>query len=339
MTEAGVLLGVDAPGEEVDRWWCAESSIRSDALREAAVCLEGVSDQAIRKVVSHPAVGLLARSTPDESPGSRWNGTVAALLLESGDQAAALTALRRTEQGEPVHLPGARVVFESGTLRQLPVMATIEINPFDLELRKWADTIDETAPVSAQWLELVEGSKMILGAFDCPDIEVVNHFAHVIVPLVQRDGRLVGRPEVEIESGSVTGAVGALYLSPGDYQPVLFAEALVHESFHQLLNALVLTTDLVLSASTDQLLPSPWKPLPRPPLAVLHGVVAFSSVIRFWLRVSNDYPEWSAFGRHEAVRRTEQVLAACGTLLSAGVLTGIGIETVLQAINNARALI
>lgn len=157
---------------------------------------------------------------------------------------------------------------------------------------------------------------------------MVDLLARAVVPLQQRDGRIAGRPQFEIESGSVTGAVGALYLSPGDGNEVMFAEALVHESFHQLLNAAIVVVNFALT--DEAAMTSPFKPEPRPPIAVLHGIVAFGAVRRFWQRMAALRPEWELHGMAEVARRSEQINCACATLMDSDVLTRTG-EAVVTA--------
>lgn len=220
----------------------------------------------------------------------------------------------------------------TGSADPVPVVAGIELNATSAALVACASA--PVATVTPAWVDLLTAALAVLADAGVVDRRLLGTVTTVVVPQTQRDGRLVDRPRFEIESGSVTGAVGAVYLSPGRWDPLLFAEALIHESFHQLLNA---AAQAVTFTRDDQVtLASPWKPQPRPPMAVLHGIVAFSSVARFWMTMAPHLVgDGAAAARAQATRRTSQVATAGATLLDAGVLSPLGADLTRTALHAA----
>lgn len=184
----------------------------------------------------------------------------------------------------------------------------------------------EPAP-GLRWRELLTAALAVLDGHERVVVDLLGSAVSVVVPLLQRDGRLVGRPRFEIESGSVSTAVGAVFLSPGDWDPRQFAEALVHEAHHQLLNAALMAFDFVGDHEAE--MASPWKPGPRPASALLHGIVAFSAVRRFWIQEA--LRGGGTYG--EIDRRGVQVLEAAEVVLGSRALTDLGVELVEEAVS------
>ncbi len=337
---ASILLGRAHPGPVSDAWWQNEYELRLRTLTGAVPELRdyGVDPIALARVLGHPTVGLRARAASAES-ANHWAPVTAALRLHADGVDAAIDELRSTEKwaDRVVHLPGTGLVCDmsTGTIRSLPIVGGIEVNGRDHDLTSWSDHVD--VDPTADWVALVTEGLAFVGELDEPEFADATSLTTVVVPLQQRDGGIVGRSRYEIESGSVADAVGAVFLSPGDGDRVYFAEALVHESYHHLLNAAVHIVAFELK--NDQMLCSPWKPMPRPVLALLHGIVAFSSVMRFWRRVSEVRADWSSFADQLVARRAREILDASTTLLEAEVLTAAGSELVVAAASDARGVV
>jgi HEXXH motif-containing protein len=136
---------------------------------------------------------------------------------------------------------------------------------------------------------LQEWETRLGGAYDlldkeCPaDAATLRALVRALVPQAFRtaEGGLVA-------SASSMDAFGAVALSLPHDEPQT-AAVLVHESRHQLLNALLGVVQLVRVPEdrTDGPVPrrlhyAPWRSDPRPVRGLLHGVFAFAGVAHFW---------------------------------------------------------
>jgi HEXXH motif-containing protein len=81
-------------------------------------------------------------------------------------------------------------------------------------------------------------------------------------------------------SASFSEAPGLIALS-WHPDPVILAEALVHEYHHQKLNSLQLIDPLILGPPEARFY-SPWRPDPRPLNGILHGAYVFQAVLQWW---------------------------------------------------------
>ncbi|MEV6072038.1 HEXXH motif-containing putative peptide modification protein [Nocardia sp. NPDC052001] len=334
------LLGRIQPGAVRDAWWRNEYAFRlqtfASALPESTP--DDVDYSTLTKVFRHPAVGSIARSEVAASSMS-WAPVCAALRICAAHEYADATAeLCGAElwANSSVHLPGTGLVCETatGSLRSLDVIGGLEVNNADQALNIWSDHVD--AHVTSLWRTVVSDALGFITDLGNPDFINVASLTTVLVPLLQRDGSDFGRDSrYEIESGSVTDAVGAAFISPGIGDPACFAEALVHESYHNLFNMALEIGDFEKENAEEFY--SPWKGATRPTRAVLHGIVAFSAVMRFWRQVSERQVEWATFADELVARRAEEVFESATAVLSAGVLTELGTALAEAAASDARS--
>jgi hypothetical protein len=89
----------------------------------------------------------------------------------------------------------------------------------------------------------------------------------------------------DTNSWAITGVSATVYTKApaGDVRP---AEAVVHESAHNLLNAVLSAREVTFA---DQpLWYSPWKATDRPAFGIVHAVFAFSVLVTYWASVLED---------------------------------------------------
>lgn len=335
------LLGRVEPGPVRDAWSRNELALRIRALAAALPSFQAdkVPLATLTKVFAHPAVGSIARSDAANSPHA-WAPVSAALRVCMHDYASVISELRHSElwKDQSVHLPGTGLVCATATgeMRTLDVIGGIEVNNVDRALTSWTDHVD--ANVTDDWRVMVRDAVAFIADLGIPDFTNAASLTTVLVPLLQRDGSEFGRSsKLEIENGSVTDAVGAAYISPGTGDPVCFAEALIHESYHNLFNMALDIEDFEMETSEEFY--SPWKGTTRPTRAVLHGIVAFSSVMRFWQHLGETETSWSKYAAESVARRAEEILEAAAAVLSGGVLTDVGAELAEAAASDARVAI
>jgi HEXXH motif-containing protein len=77
--------------------------------------------------------------------------------------------------------------------------------------------------------------------------------------------------------------IGVIHLSPA-LNHVVLAEAVVHEFYHNVLN-IVMVTEPLLNAGTDEMFYSPWRNDPRPLYGLFHAIYVFSGVAQFYAAV------------------------------------------------------
>ena len=127
-------------------------------------------------------------------------------------------------------------------------------------------------------------------------------------------------------SASYRQAIGTVYLTLHP-NPVVMAEALVHEHSHAKLNAL-LELDDVLFDHWEERHPSPYRPDPRPMMGVLLGAHAFVAVERFLERLGDP-----AFQRHlDDLRRKNREAVATLRDHAHPSPVGAGLITELEAL-------
>ncbi|MFC3963111.1 aKG-HExxH-type peptide beta-hydroxylase [Nocardia jiangsuensis] len=333
------LLGRVHPGGVRAAWWGGEYRFRLD--RFAAVFPEaadsGADAATLGKVFAHPVVGAIARSEAADGRDD-WRPVRAALRVDAAlDGGGVVAELGTGAPGRRVHLPGTGLVCDTGTgeLRRLAVVDGLEVNNIDPSLSVWSDHVD--TDLTFDWCTLVRAAQAFIAELGDPDFTDAISLTTVLVPLLQRDGAEFGRSSrFEIESGSVTSAVGAALISPGTGDAVNFAEAMVHESYHNLFN-MALELDAFEQPNAAEFY-APWKGTTRPTRAVLHGIVAFSAIMRFWRQIGRTRTDWSKYADELVARRSEQVLGAASAVLSAGVLTDLGEEFAAAAVADAEAL-
>lgn len=142
-----------------------------------------------------------------------------------------------------------------------------------------------------QWLaRLAEGVSLLVR--DHPGFaKVLAGVVHSVFP--QPDRKLAIR--FRTQSASSGDMIGAIEMSP-PHDPRELAGTLVHEGYHNILNAIMLATPLFQKdpARPDRIeeLYAPWRDDPRHAFGLLHGIVSFLGVARFWQeRIALEIPD------------------------------------------------
>lgn len=187
------------------------------------------------------------------------------------------------------HVPaGAPVRFEPGSLRVGGALAELRRGGFVSLDRDLHLVLEDTNPLRMQEAHPdKDGNRVQLG--DRPTQEWTDTLRRALamverhLPGVRRSIDLLIRHVVPVGfdaerhlSASYREALGVVYVSL--HPSVLtMAEALVHETGHNVLNAMM-ELDPLLTNSPDETVVSPWRPDPRPLLGVLLAVHAFLPV-------------------------------------------------------------
>jgi HEXXH motif-containing protein len=125
------------------------------------------------------------------------------------------------------------------------------------------------------WQRLLAQAWTVLTRDHHPLAAVIAGTVRTLVPLRQ--------PSPTRSAGSTaTAAFGAVALSLRA-DPLAMAEALVHESHHAVLGAIMDVTPM-LTGEQDFLAYAPWRDDPRPASTLLHGVYTHYVMIEFWRR-------------------------------------------------------
>lgn len=157
-------------------------------------------------------------------------------------------------------------------------------------------------------------------------------------PLVESEFGILMRTIVPVQGNRLGHGIscsnrefwGAMQCS--EHPGIAMAEVLAHEYRHNLLNAL-LEADPVLARLNpgECLCYSPWRPDPRPPLGVLHGIFAFTEVAAFNLayimRFGDRAPEASA-AEQRVIFHARRLQMALVELAAAAEFTRFGAELV-----------
>lgn len=129
------------------------------------------------------------------------------------------------------------------------------------------------------WVKLLDATKSLILDSDDLAWKEIRRFLKYLIPI-----------EAEVEgsnqSGSCREVVGIVYLSY-DRNPLVIAEALVHECAHSRLYLLEEAEPLVESGGYEPKYYSPWQNQLRPMFGILHAVYVFERVIRFLGQVLN----------------------------------------------------
>lgn len=106
------------------------------------------------------------------------------------------------------------------------------------------------------------------------------------LPLVEQAGSIVVHLEKQADDDDLTAYTtqfqGITFTDWSD-NPLVYAESIVHESAHSLLNYYLGALDLKMPSTNYW---SPWRQTNRPAYGVLHGVWAFSHVYHFYQRLA-----------------------------------------------------
>jgi len=259
-------------------------------------------------VLRRPNVGAalrVLREGPDDALARQLAATLAVELAAAG---AKLPRLRFEGLPETIVCLGARRALPGGSaildgqswsgrhLDAYPspytevapglVLAEVDDNPLSmLEAHpdKLGNAIDLGARAADDWAAALREALGLIEAFLPSLRETIALLVHQVVP--------VGFDPERHLSASYREAVGTLYLTLHP-SPLTMAEALVHETQHNVLNTLF-ELDPVLENAFHPLFTSPVRPDPRPLHGVLLAVHAFLPIERM----------------HEALRSSDHPLA------------------------------
>lgn len=196
-------------------------------------------------------------------------------------------------------------------------LATADNNPErmrDAHPDKKGNAIDLGGKTTDEWVAALRAALALVGEH-LPDLRrEMDLGLSMAVP--------VGYEPEKHLSASYRQAIGTVYLTLHP-NPVVMAEALVHEHSHAKLNALM-ELDPILENHWEATFPSPYRPDPRPMMGVLLGAHAFVAVERFHERLADP-----AFEGHLAdLRRKNR--EAVATLVNEGRPTPVGAGVVAE---------
>jgi HEXXH motif-containing protein len=195
-----------------------------------------------------------------------------------------------------------------------------------LVLRAWFEDRDPyrgfgapTSPSTLADSALAEWRKLVSEAWD---VLTLHHQPHARELAVGLRALVPIRPDSNVVGASSSSAFGGIGLSANGSAAEL-AEAMVHELQHSKLNALLGLVRLV--QDEDARCYAPWRDDSRPLVGLLHGVVAFTSGVEFWLKQRDLMAESEGRGvDFDVAFRRLQVRTAVRFLLSSGKLTRVG---------------
>ena len=261
---------------------------------------------------SFPTLGTLSLA---DAPGRCWarvRRDSTACYVRSGTVIARLPgSLAQTRRWTP--LP--RV-----TVREHGLTLDVLLDGQDPFLDRYgAPRLHVSGPELDHWQRLLStGWEILAGGH--PELAVqVAETVRTVVPLATP---VAGGPASATEETSF-GAIALALPADG----LAMAAALVHESHHAILGALIDLEPLVSPDAPAFLGRAPWRTDPRPPHALLHGIYAHHAMCRFWRR---EYLAGSPAGRQRAALefgRLRGMLAdAIPALIDSGQLTEAGLE-------------
>jgi len=165
----------------------------------------------------------------------------------------------------------------------------------------------------AEWRKLVAEAWDVLTLHHQPHARELAAGLRTLVPI---------RPDSDVVGASSPSAFGGIGLSANGSAAEI-AEAMVHELQHSKLNALLGLVKLVQDEETRCY--APWRDDSRPLVGLLHGVVAFTSGVEFWLTQRDVMEEAEGHGvDFDMAFRRLQVRRAVRFLLNSGKLTNVG---------------
>ncbi|MFD9736482.1 aKG-HExxH-type peptide beta-hydroxylase [Umezawaea sp. NPDC059074] len=151
---------------------------------------------------------------------------------------------------------------------------TVDLVFDDLDIYREFECPRRATPLSEreydEWCKFMDEAWDVLTAHHSESAVELSEGLSTVVPL---------GAEQRVFAASSTAAFGSIAMSPKQ-SAVTFAEALVHETQHSKLNALL---DLVVLCEDDGVgrFYAPWLDYPRTITALLHGIFAFCSVVEF----------------------------------------------------------
>lgn len=169
----------------------------------------------------------------------------------------------------------------------------------------------------------VRAASLIERAFGSTGEELAE-LVHTLVPL-----KLLNSDS--FVSSTNRAAPGALYVMATS-RPEMLAEMIVHESGHTWLNTWSDRGSVIRSDAHALLLPSPFTGTARPLLGILHGIVAFSWIRRFWRGLlSNGVGSYGAVAERRLREVEKQVHEGLQWLDTVDAITPLGWELVRRA--------
>ncbi|OHV37119.1 hypothetical protein BCD49_18245 [Pseudofrankia sp. EUN1h] len=207
-------------------------------------------------------------------------------------------------------------------VRELERLAgRLELNDVDPLLRTGFPSHDFerlTDEAARRWLSAAGDAVALLHRVLPAGAAEVSEYIQVLVPLVSQS------PTIH-RSAATAETFGMVQMSWSG-APFQLAEALLHEYYHNKLNALLDIDPLVVGQAEHSRCYSPWRDDARPLHGLLHAVFSFYSVVVFWAACAAVDP--SAAGQDRAVRefarRREQVRTGVDQLLEHAQLTEVG---------------
>lgn len=169
----------------------------------------------------------------------------------------------------------------AATLRPLPTVEGIEINAVDTDLHSAGQAggpLDPLPPTRlASWQRVLITAWALIEDVWPALADEIRLGIRTIVPVVS--------PLAAVHrSASHHVAPGLVTMSFID-DPLVMAEAIVHEYHHQKLQALMAVDPLVAIQQDNAAHYSPWRPDPRPLRGLLHAVYTFIVIEEFYLRL------------------------------------------------------
>jgi HEXXH motif-containing protein len=154
----------------------------------------------------------------------------------------------------------------------------IELNTFDHDLQLPGRTeynYEQLDPiVTNKWLEVLEEAWILISQSSTLLAEEI--------PLGLKALVSVRSPSVEIHLSTTFQEAPGLVTMSWTPSVWVIAEALVHEYYHQKLNALTNLDPIIIGPSLDAVYYSPWRDDPRPLAGILHAVYTFQGILEFW---------------------------------------------------------
>jgi len=202
------------------------------------------------------------------------------------------------------------------------VLATVDNNPLHMveaHPDKRGNAVDLGGRAASEWTASTHGALETIAQHLPAFRREIDLFVRQIVP--------VGYDEETHLSASYREAIGTLYLSLHP-SALTMVEAIIHETSHNKLNALI-ELDPLLENDSDERHASPVRPDGRPLLGVLLAVHAFLPVAALYESMLRSREDAGVRARYEAVRRMNAEGAAVLALNARPTALG---RTVLQEI-------
>ncbi|MFT6397338.1 MAG: HEXXH motif-containing protein [Bradymonadia bacterium] len=241
-----------------------------------------------------------------------------------GDQIS-IVSLGQTETYDATDPAGARVARPYHEIRGQIVLPTYDNNPRageEAHPDKKGNHVDLGGKPVSEWLNTMQAAFAIIEEFASELIPEMELLLHQIFP--------VGYEPEKHLSASLMTVLGNIYMTLHP-DPLVMAEAIIHEFSHNKINALWSLSPLLENAF-EPLFSSPVRPDPRPLFGVLLAVHAFLPVEQMYLRMIEanhplvKHPRF--MHRRNQIRESNN--AAATTVLDNGIATEMGGEVLLE---------